>query len=98
MYSLFKHIIINLVYLECSDGDVHLAGSLSDFEGTVEICFGNIWGLIAENGWGVHDAQVVCRQLGFLSVCKFFRNIQVHLPHTAAFSQHYSQLLVMYIT
>ena len=60
-------MIINLVYLECSDGDVRLAGGLSDFEGTVEICFGNIWGLIAENGWGVHDAQVVCRQLGFIS-------------------------------
>ena len=60
-------MIINLVYLECSDGDVRLAGGLSDFEGTVEIYFGNIWGLIAENGWGVHDAQVVCRQLGFIS-------------------------------
>ena len=35
--------------------------------GTIEICFGNLWGLIAETGWGDHDAQVVCRQLGYIS-------------------------------
>ena len=52
---------------DCNDGDIRLVGGASKYEGTIEICFGNLWGLIAETGWGDHDAQVVCRQLGYIS-------------------------------
>ena len=40
-------------------------GGASDSEGTVEVCLGNLWGLVAESGWNLIDAQVVCSQLGF---------------------------------
>ena len=53
--------------IDCNDGDIRLVGGASDYEGTVEICFGNLWGLIAETGWGDSDAQVVCRQLKYNS-------------------------------
>ena len=53
---------------DCNDGDIRLVGGASKYEGTIEICFGNLWGLIAETGWGDHDAQVVCRQLGYIPV------------------------------
>ena len=36
-------------------------------EGTVEICFGNLWGLVADSGWTDVEASVVCKQLGFSS-------------------------------
>ena len=52
--------------LECDDGEIHLVGGTSNSEGTVEICFGNLWGLITESGWTDNDASVVCKQLGFL--------------------------------
>lgn len=42
------------------------------YEGTVELCFGNLWGLIAESGWGLKDAEVTCRQLGFPTERKVF--------------------------
>ena len=40
-------------------------GSQWSYEGTVEICFDNLWGLIADAGWNSQNAQVVCRQLGY---------------------------------
>ena len=43
-------------------------------EGTVEMCFGNLWGLVAESGWGAKDAEVTCRQLQFPTERKFLFN------------------------
>ena len=40
-------------------------GGLNEAEGTVEICFESLWGLIDESGWGLNDARVVCEQLGY---------------------------------
>ena len=40
-----------------------MAGT-SDNEGTVEVCFDNVWGNIEETGWGDKDAQLVCNLLG----------------------------------
>ena len=51
--------------LDCNDGDIRLVGGATKYEGTVEICFSNLWGLISETGWGDNDAQVVCRQLQY---------------------------------
>ena len=51
--------------LDCEDGDIRLVGGDSNSEGTVEVCLKNLWGLVAEAGWVVTDAQVVCKQLGF---------------------------------
>ena len=52
-------------FLGCSDGDVRLVGSEGSYQGTVEVCYDNLWGLIDDDGWGISDATVVCRQLGF---------------------------------
>lgn len=41
-----------------------MVGGDTEAEGTVEICFDNLWGLVEESGWGMNDAQVVCEQLG----------------------------------
>ena len=40
-------------------------GGASDSEGTVEVCLDNLWGLVAEAGWSLIDAQIICKQLGF---------------------------------
>ena len=59
-------LTITLIHVDCEDGDVKLIGGSSESEGTVQICFDNQWGLISESGWSQNDAQVVCRELGFL--------------------------------
>ena len=49
----------------CTDGDVRLSGGLTENEGTVEVCFNNLWGLVAQSEWSTSDAEVTCRQLGY---------------------------------
>ena len=53
-------------YVDCEDGDIKLTGGNSEEEGTIQVCFSNQWGLISEYGWSQNNAQVVCRELGFL--------------------------------
>ena len=51
-----------------------MGGSFEN-EGTIEVCFGNLWGLISDSGWSNGDAQIVCNQLGYGGgsklMCKF---------------------------
>lgn len=45
-------------------------GGADESEGTVEVCFDHLWGLVTQTGWDVDDAQVVCRQLGYSTIGK----------------------------
>ena len=38
-------------------------------EGRVEICINQQWGTVCDDDWGVLEARVTCRQLGF--DCKY---------------------------
>ena len=69
MFQWYAHnqcfnIILALI-LECTEGEIHLVNGPTENEGTVEICFDDLWGLISDSGWGDSDAEVVCRQLGY---------------------------------
>ncbi|XP_011409971.1 PREDICTED: scavenger receptor cysteine-rich domain superfamily protein-like [Amphimedon queenslandica] len=50
---------------DCQNGDVRLVGGSKNTEGTVEVCFDNIWGQVADSGWGDKDAELICKLLGF---------------------------------
>lgn len=49
----------------CSDGEVKLVGGTKTSQGTVEVCYYNLWGLVSDANWNDKAASVVCRQLGF---------------------------------
>ena len=57
-----------LVPTDCKDGEVRLVGSNFTNEGTVEICYGSVWGTVCDDYWGASDAAVVCSQLGFSTI------------------------------
>lgn len=52
------------IHVVCSDGDVQLTNG-TDRTGRVEICSNNSYGSVCDTGWGIINAGVVCRQLGF---------------------------------
>lgn len=57
--------MFSLVGNECDSGDIRLVDGPSNLEGRVEVCFGGTWGTVCDDFWGVQEADVVCRQLGF---------------------------------
>ena len=46
---------------------MRLAGGSSYNEGIVEVYYNGRWGSVCYYGWDEHDANVVCKQLGFKS-------------------------------
>ena len=53
--------------VECEEGDVRLAGGVTNSSGRLEVCANGMWGRVcnALQYWGPDNARVVCRQLGF---------------------------------
>ena len=44
---------------------MRLVGGSHEYEGRVEIFFGDSWGTICDDDWDIDDATVVCYQLGY---------------------------------
>ena len=66
-------------YKGCEDGDVRLVGGDYTNEGTVEVCYDNLWGLVGDTGWTNGDAKVVCNQLGHADGSKCLNCILVYV-------------------
>ena len=58
-------LMLNFSFIECTMGEARLVNGDTENEGTVEICYHDLWGLISDLDWDESDAKVVCRQLGY---------------------------------
>ena len=86
--------VFSLCIAPCVAG-MRLAGGNIANEGRVEICINNVWGTVCLDSWGIPDAVVVCRQLGYstqgqcqvslttsfsVTVCILLKYQQMQLP------------------
>uniref|UniRef100_A0A1X7TYN8 SRCR domain-containing protein n=1 Tax=Amphimedon queenslandica TaxID=400682 RepID=A0A1X7TYN8_AMPQE len=72
LYNCLSHNDAGLICQEtvqqsnCTDGEVRLVNGSGPHEGRVEMCINEAWGTVCSNGWSNTDANVVCKQLGYL--------------------------------
>ncbi|XP_030844533.1 neurotrypsin isoform X1 [Strongylocentrotus purpuratus] len=67
------------------EGALRLAGSGSSAnQGRVEVYANKQWGTVCDDYWGQNDANVVCRQLGFIGASGFKRKAETFGQGTGA--------------
>ncbi|XP_076389775.1 uncharacterized protein LOC100879380 isoform X4 [Megachile rotundata] len=52
--------------VENLDYAIRLAGSENNYEGRIEVKILGVWGQVCDDGFGMIDANVICKELGFV--------------------------------
>ena len=67
LLTVFKlqslHTFVNTS--DCVDGEVRLIEGEFEWEGSLEVCFGQRWGTVGSDGWTQTNSQIVCNDLGY---------------------------------
>ena len=71
-------IIVLVVALRCTEGNLRLVGGTVHNEGRVEICLNEMWGTVCDDRWDNQDAKVVCQQLNYVGPGKHQDKSHLH--------------------
>ena len=65
-WSLRYTVDYQVVYSNCTDGQLRLSGGDTAMDGRVEICYGNVWFGVCANSYNSYNKpSTVCRGLGY---------------------------------
>ena len=73
-FSLLVNYVHNY-FTDCADRDIRLVSVGNPLDGRVEVCYDGVWGTVCRNNWGLADAAVACRQLGYSRSGMSFREL-----------------------
>ena len=65
MRTLYWTVLI-MAYSNCVDGDVHLVGGASKYQGRVEVCLNRAWGTVCASN--SQDSKEAGNQIGALTI------------------------------
>ena len=65
--SILKNIHVLLGSVPCTEGEVRLLGGPDKFSGMLTVCVNGTFSLVCVNHFDYQDANVICRQAGFVN-------------------------------
>ena len=54
-----------LIIGPCTDFSTRITGTSVPYIGRVEICIDQQWTTLCQSDWGINEAKVVCKELGY---------------------------------
>ena len=96
-----------VVYADgCINGELRLVEGETEWEGRLEVCFGQRWGTVSNDGWTKVNNQVVCNSFGYdftgMPGNIISSNIIIHVPIPCPFIEgalffllHYPQIIIL---
>ena len=56
-----------LITEPCTNFSIRITGTSVPYIGRVEICIDQQWTTLCQSDWGINEAKVVCKELGYSS-------------------------------
>ena len=76
--------------MACTEGEVRLLGGPDKFSGVLTVCVNGALTLVCERNFDIREANVICRQVGFVDRGIYF---DTFLTHILAYSLTHSLTL-----
>ena len=81
------HVITILMVVDTGepelDGEIRLVDKTSPTSGRLEILKDGLWGTVCSYHFGIDDANVACRQMGYSGVAQVHRKLVLVLARVA---------------